>query len=315
MRPVSIKSTALATPIRRGRTHVEPTSGKQAAAVEDEAVLGVLGHDAKVPGDRQAHADAHGRAVHGGDDGRAHVPVLGIGSRHQIHGRMVLAAQGLGLGAHVGPGGERPTGPGHDDGADVIAGIEGSDGVTHLVASGETPGVHPLRVVESDDADGAVVFYKDLLVLIHVALSPVLVVQLDGRGTWQNRGNALRAGTYRLETPIVDRPRQAVPPDAGHGRETLVRRPGVGNTSRRLSTSRARRRGPVAVGAEDLGGPAGPRRFQSAPRTRVPVDDRAPPVPLTSANWQLSTWRWPHSPRNWRVASSSKNMPYVPGWV
>ena len=37
-------------------------------------------------------------------------------------------------------------------------------------------------------------------------------------------------------------------------------------------------------------------------------------MPLTMAKLQSGTWRSPFSPRSCRVASSSRNMPYIPVW-
>ena len=74
----------------------------------------------------------------------------------------------------------------------------------------------------------------------------------------------------------------------------------------------------------DIGGDA-----QSAARMRVPFEQNHPPVPLTAASLALGTWRSAgigspvlyetaappaKSPRNCRVASTSKNNPRMPGW-
>src|SRR6185369_9316954 len=37
-----------------------------------------------------------------------------------------------------------------------------------------------------------------------------------------------------------------------------------------------------------------------------------PPRPWQSATVQSGTWRSPHSPRSWRTASTSVNIPYMP---
>ena len=50
------------------------------------------------------------------------------------------------------------------------------------------------------------------------------------------------------------------------------------------------------------------------PKMTVACEDRTPPLPWAIAVSQSATWRAPHSPRNWRVASISRNRPYMPGW-
>lgn len=103
---------------------------------------------------------------------------------------------------------------------------------------------------------------------------------------------------------------------------------GKPRTGRRLARRVWRARS--EVGNSELSGMAGPGhpgqvqgdrppwqlvRCQSAPSTTVPVDDSTPPVPLHSAVRAFGTWRSPHSPRSWRVASTKVNIPYIPGWV
>ena len=59
---------------------------------------------------------------------------------------------------------------------------------------------------------------------------------------------------------------------------------------------------------------ARPRQVRLA-RTRVPAAESMPPMPLTSEQLAPGTWRAPHSPRSWRVASMIGKMPYMPEWV
>src|SRR5690606_35177133 len=53
----------------------------------------------------------------------------------------------------------------------------------------------------------------------------------------------------------------------------------------------------------------------SVPSTTVPIVESTPPEPWATATSAPSTCRGPHSPRSWRTASTSRNMPYIPGWV
>src|SRR5712692_9368244 len=53
---------------------------------------------------------------------------------------------------------------------------------------------------------------------------------------------------------------------------------------------------------------------QSRPRTSVAAELSTPPVPLARARLAPSTWRGPHSPLSWRVASIMVKIPYMPGW-
>src|SRR5690606_26588217 len=53
----------------------------------------------------------------------------------------------------------------------------------------------------------------------------------------------------------------------------------------------------------------------SVPRIFVTWLDSTPPLPWHSATCAFSTCRAPHSPRNWRTASTSVNIPYMPGCV
>ncbi len=50
------------------------------------------------------------------------------------------------------------------------------------------------------------------------------------------------------------------------------------------------------------------------PRITVLCADSTPPLPCTIAVSHPATWRCPHSPRNCRTASISRNSPYIPGW-
>jgi hypothetical protein len=52
----------------------------------------------------------------------------------------------------------------------------------------------------------------------------------------------------------------------------------------------------------------------AVPSITVLCADSTPPLPCTIAVSQRPTWRWPHSPRNWRTASIKRNRPYIPGW-
>src|SRR5579885_794903 len=54
--------------------------------------------------------------------------------------------------------------------------------------------------------------------------------------------------------------------------------------------------------------------YDSLPNMTVADDERTPPVPCASAILASGTWRGPHSPRTWRVASINRKMPYMPGW-
>ena len=53
----------------------------------------------------------------------------------------------------------------------------------------------------------------------------------------------------------------------------------------------------------------------SVPRITVDVADNTPPVPCASAVCASATCRSPQSPRNCRVASTSRKAPNAPGWV
>src|SRR5579883_2593660 len=53
----------------------------------------------------------------------------------------------------------------------------------------------------------------------------------------------------------------------------------------------------------------------AVPSTIVEVHDNTPPHPFATAISAPGTWRSTHSPRSWRTASTSTNMPYMPGWV
>ena len=57
----------------------------------------------------------------------------------------------------------------------------------------------------------------------------------------------------------------------------------------------------------------GPDRDHPAPRITVLEDENQPPVPLTQQISAPGTWRLPASPLSWRVASTSRNMPRMPG--
>src|SRR3977135_952120 len=48
-------------------------------------------------------------------------------------------------------------------------------------------------------------------------------------------------------------------------------------------------------------------------RMTLLCDDRTPPLPCAIAVSASFTWRTPHSPRNCRTASISRNRPYMPG--
>src|SRR5712691_3005750 len=61
--------------------------------------------------------------------------------------------------------------------------------------------------------------------------------------------------------------------------------------------------------------PEPPQRYFSCDSTSVPAADSMPPMPFTSDSLTLGTWRAPHSPRCWRVASMIGKMPYMPEWV
>jgi hypothetical protein len=56
-------------------------------------------------------------------------------------------------------------------------------------------------------------------------------------------------------------------------------------------------------------------RYGSFDRTSVPAAESIPPIPFTSEILALGTWRAPHSPRSWRVASIMGKMPYIPECV
>src|SRR6185369_8126489 len=49
-------------------------------------------------------------------------------------------------------------------------------------------------------------------------------------------------------------------------------------------------------------------------RMTVALPASTPPNPWASAVRAFSTCRLPHSPRNWRTASTSKKIPNIPGW-
>jgi len=55
-------------------------------------------------------------------------------------------------------------------------------------------------------------------------------------------------------------------------------------------------------------------RVAAVPRITVACEDSTPPLPCAMATSQSLTCRAPHSPRNCRTASISKNRPYMPGW-
>src|SRR5262249_36908049 len=60
---------------------------------------------------------------------------------------------------------------------------------------------------------------------------------------------------------------------------------------------------------------AGGHSVPSVPSTTVPIVDSTPPDPWATATSWFSIWRRPASPRSWRTASTSRNIPYIPGWV
>lgn len=143
-------------------------------------------------------------------------------------------------------------------------------------------------------------------------------------------GTVSRDEARRPELPVALRRQplagRAVPPDV-QSPPALVSG-GKPRTGRRLARRVWRARS--EVGNSELSGMAGPGhpgqvqgdrppwqlvRCQSAPSTTVPVDESTPPVPLHSAVRAFGTWRSPHSPRSWRVASTKVNIPYIPGWV
>src|SRR5207248_5386089 len=53
---------------------------------------------------------------------------------------------------------------------------------------------------------------------------------------------------------------------------------------------------------------------QSAPSRTVDADENQPPVPFTQQTCAPGTCRGPHSPRSCRAASTSRNIPRIPGW-
>src|SRR5262249_32494435 len=55
--------------------------------------------------------------------------------------------------------------------------------------------------------------------------------------------------------------------------------------------------------------------YFSCDNTSVPAADSMPPMPFTSDSLTLGTWRAPHSPRCWRVASMIGKTPYMPECV
>ena len=74
---------------------------------------------------------------------------------------------------------------------------------------------------------------------------------------------------------------------------------------------------PPRPGSSAGSGPGGSRAAYSVvapPRMMVAWADSTPPLPCTRAVSAAATWRAPHSPRNWRTASISRNRPYMPGW-
>ncbi len=56
-------------------------------------------------------------------------------------------------------------------------------------------------------------------------------------------------------------------------------------------------------------------RTAPVPRTKVDMHDKTTPEPWATATSAPVTCRSPHSPRSWRTASTTRNMPYIPGWV
>src|SRR4051794_19116496 len=59
----------------------------------------------------------------------------------------------------------------------------------------------------------------------------------------------------------------------------------------------------------------GHQRVASVPSTAVDMQDSTIPDPWATAMLASSTWRGPHSPRSWRTASTTRNIPYIPGCV
>jgi len=55
-------------------------------------------------------------------------------------------------------------------------------------------------------------------------------------------------------------------------------------------------------------------RVDQAASTTVACEESAPPLPWASATRAPSTCRSPHSPRSCRTASTSRKIPYIPGW-
>src|SRR5688572_25074814 len=53
----------------------------------------------------------------------------------------------------------------------------------------------------------------------------------------------------------------------------------------------------------------------SVPSNAVIWLESTPPLPCASATLAFFTWRAPVSPRNCRTASTSRKIPYMPGWT
>jgi hypothetical protein len=112
------------------------------------------------------HADADGRAVHGGDDGRAQLPgvlaLRALAARALL--RLLAALEGVASPLEVGPRAEHAAGPGDHDRAHLVVGVEQLERLRGLGAQLPVEGVAALRPVECDRGDPVAHVYQDRLV-------------------------------------------------------------------------------------------------------------------------------------------------------
>ncbi len=124
------------------------------------------------------------------------------------------------------------------------------------------------------------------------------------------------------------------PPCTASPRRGTAGRPRAGRRSRPLAGSRTAAPGQRLLLRglpEGLAGLAG-RRLALEPGLRLaPLACRSQgrlraedgrgharqhhPGPVGHGSLASGTWRGPHSPRSWRTASTTRNIPYMPGWV
>src|ERR1700722_9611345 len=72
---------------------------------------------------------------------------------------------------------------------------------------------------------------------------------------------------------------------------------------------------PIGTGLDRLQLGGSGHNVASVPRMTVDVAESTPPTPWAMATSTSGTWRGPAAPWIWRVASTRRNIPNIPGWV